>query len=229
MIEEIQAQHWQKWLDQSVPRLGHLSPNEACKTARGRALIDDLLEYYDHIGGGSSGLNLNIPTKCAKWKLGYGPGSAEEFAAEEAIMNPSANSNSNSNIIGRPTERKERHTKRLETKKVAIFIPKRCEIAGCEKRGADVKACARCACAYYCAKDHQLEDWQRHKLECKALGKMRVELQSQPKPFESSKELEKYPLGGFPLSSSSSDKCFICHSKAKEVDMSHQVLQSPSL
>lgn len=222
-MQEFKSQLWQNWFTQPVPRLDNMSPNQACKTARGRKLLDDLLAMYDSFrgggGGGGSSLDMNIPTRYAKWKLGYGPGSAEEFAQEEAVMNLTENSGG-----ARRTQRTERHTKKLEKKKAAIFIPKRCEVVGCEKRGDDVKACSGCNCAYYCGKEHQLQDWKRHKLDCKALKKLPLELQ--PRPFESKKELEKYPLGCFQSSSSSSpaaasmpERCFICHSRPSEVDL----------
>lgn len=205
--------------------LENMSPTEASKTARGRKLIDKLLDIYDSMSraGGVGSINVNIPSKYAKWKLGYGPGSAEEFAQEEAIMNYSEN---NADSRRRSTDRKGRHTKKLDKKKAAIFIPIRCEVVGCEKRGDDVKSCSGCSCAYYCGREHQSQDWKRHKLDCKALGRMPLELQ--PRPFESSKELEKYPLGCFQSSVSSTpaagsvpEKCFICHSSSGEVDLCH--------
>ncbi len=85
-----------------------------------------------------------------------------------------------------------------------------------------MKACAKCKCAYYCGKDHQLQDWARHKIDCKALRKFPYDLQ--PKPFLLSRELEKYPLGCFPIQSSDSDsakklKCFVCHAASSEVNL----------
>ena len=174
---------------------------EAARTARGRAKLDELLAFYDSNrarqqqgGGGINPMDINIPTRYAKWKLGYGPGSATEFAAEEAILNY--------NSPQRPTVRTQRHTAKLEKKKASIFIPRRCEVVGCEKRGEQVMACSRCKCAYYCGTEHQKQDWSRHKLDCKAIIKLDLDLQ--PKPFQSSVELEKYPLGCFPLSNDSS-------------------------
>lgn len=178
------------------------------------------------ISGNDNMLDINIPVRYAKWKLGYGPGSAEAFLWKRRTywtIDPSM----------RNTQRKERHTTKLEKQKAAIFVPRRCEVADCERRGDDVKTCGRCSCAYYCGKEHQSQDWKRHKLDCKALAKLEVEFQ--PKPFESSEELKKYPIGCFPLSAVAStlisNKCFICHSKSKEVDICHTtcMLQSPSL
>jgi len=103
------------------------------------------------MGSGGGDIDANMPSNYARWKLGYGPGSNTEFAEEEHIFNHMA-SPENTN---RTTQRKERHTKKLEKKKASIFIPKRCEVEGCTKRGEDVRTCSRCQCAYYCGKDQQ--------------------------------------------------------------------------
>jgi len=198
-----------------------MSPQEASQTGDGRTKIDQLLEFYDDLRPDSPGsIDVNIPSGYARWKLGYGPGSAEEFAEEEAVMNYGNNNE-------RQTQRKDIHTERLEKKKVAIFVPERCEIPGCIKKGEDVRGCSRCGgCAYYCGRDHQVKDWPRHKLDCKFLSK--TEFDMQPKPFLSSKELEKYPLDSFSVSRAKSEavssgqaKCFICHSKQSEVDITY--------
>lgn len=210
---QIKAQHWQRWFDQPVPRLDNMTPIKASNSSRGRMLLDQLFALYDDLGGSDMAFNFNIPSRYAKWRLGYGPGSAEEFAEEEAIMNWTQ--------TGRRTTRTEKHSMTLEKKKITIFIPDRCEFAGCDKRGRDnVTVCSSCRCAYYCSKDHQVKDWKRHKLDCKTLKKIGFEVQA--KPFQTSKELKKYPLGCFPLpTSSKEEKCFICGSSLEEVDITY--------
>jgi hypothetical protein len=67
-----------------------MTPPEAAQTERGRRLLDDLLRFYDqnrHMDSYPGYIDANVPSKWAKWKLGYGPGSASEFAEEEAIFN----------------------------------------------------------------------------------------------------------------------------------------------
>lgn len=216
---QMKSQFWNKWFVEDIPALDNLSPIDAAKTAQGRRKLDELLALYDSFRDGSSSMgsiDTNIPTKYAKWKLGYGEGSASEFAEEEAILN-FQDSNPK-----RSTQRKERHTTRLEKKKAAIWIPRRCEVPGCSKCGEDVKACSRCQCAYYCGRDHQKEDWDRHKLDCNAIRKCGDFLQA--RAFLPSKELEKYPMNCFPLEKSQDDatpKCFVCHSNSSEVDITY--------
>lgn len=220
MMQSLATKRWRLWFDDPVPVLGDMTPREAAETQEGRQKVDDLLEYYDSLRGGMArGFDVNIPSDYARWKLGYGPGSAEEFAKEEAILNHVAEGE-------RPTERKERHAQRLEKRKVSIFVPRRCEFPGCEKKGKDdVRGCSRCnGCAYYCGREHQVQDWPRHKLDCKFLSNLDVDIR--PRPFNSSEEIEKYPLGCFPVDSKPSGgseqvKCFICHSKQSEVDITY--------
>ena len=213
-LKPIKSQEWNEWFTVPIPMLRNQTPVEASRTPEGRVMIDRLLAFYDSMndrqqGGGFS---INIPSRYAKWKLGYGPGSAEEFAEEESILYYSSPK--------RQTERKQRHTTKLEKKKASIFIPCRCEVIGCDKRGDDVRACSKCKCAYYCSKEHQVQDWPRHKLDCKAIAKLDFELQ--PKRFESSVELDKYPLGCFPLADAErGKKCFICHANPSEVDITY--------
>jgi hypothetical protein len=108
-----------------------MTPIEASKTVRGRQLLNELLAFYDSMrrqrDSGVGGLDMNIPTRYTKWKLGYGPGSAEDFVEEEKILNYF-------DPTRRNTPRKERHTKKLKKKKAAIFIPERCEVVG-DKHG----------------------------------------------------------------------------------------------
>ncbi|KAL7548426.1 hypothetical protein ACHAWF_011712, partial [Thalassiosira exigua] len=128
-LHSLAIRHWKSWFNTAVPMLSDMTPREAAQTEEERELIDDLLAFYDSMRKGAS-IDVNIPSDYARWKLGYGPGSAEQFAEEEAIMNHRGEGE-------RPMERKERHTNRLERKKVSIFIPHRCELAGCNKKGVD--------------------------------------------------------------------------------------------
>lgn len=213
-LDQLKSQQWNRWMTQPVPMLGDISPTEASRTPAGRRKLDELLAFYERMSGShNGGLNANIPPRYARWKLGYGPGSAEEFSREEAIFNMMENNPS------RATDRTERHTQRLEKKKAAIWIPRRCEVPGCTKRGDDVKNCAKCKCAFYCGREHQAQDWDRHKLDCKTLRTTGSFLQ--PRFYVPSRELEKYPLQCFPVSSDASNtkKCFICHSGESEVDI----------
>lgn len=41
-----------------------------------------------------------------------------------------------------------------------------CELCGASE---NLSRCARCRVAFYCCKDHQKEDWKRHKVTCKKL------------------------------------------------------------
>ena len=145
-------------------------------------------------------------------------------------MSVNSDSDSDSNSADkkyRPTQRKERHTQKLEKKIVSIYIPRRCEYKGCDKRGYgdELKSCSRCNCSFYCGKEHQVADWSRHKLDCKFISKISIK----SKAFTFEEELEKYPVGCFPISSPSTndndananDKCFICHSNTSEVDITY--------
>ena len=220
-LKPLKSQIWNNWMSEPIPCLNGMTPVQASKTFEGRMLVDQLLDFCDSTtessrGGEGGNIDANIPSDYARWKLGYGPGSKTEFAEEEIIFNHLA-SPENTN---RSTQRKERHTNKLEKKKASIFIPERCEVEGCTKRGEDVKSCSRCQCIYYCGKHHQQQDWSRHKVECKALSKFDFELQ--PKPFTPSEEIKKYPLGCFPISKSEAgSKCFICHSTSSEVDITY--------
>ena len=46
-----------------------------------------------------------------------------------------------------------------------------CALAGCEI-SSNLKYCGKCKQIAYCGRDHQLEDYSRHKKECKHLMKM---------------------------------------------------------
>lgn len=224
-ILPIKAQQWQEWFEKPIPMLEDMTPREAAQTHRGRNLLNDLFAFYDQMrdraitNDASDNLSLNVPTAYAKWKLGIGPGSAEQFATEEAIYNYSSDS--------KVTQRTPKQSARLEKKKSqkCFFIPLRCEVHGCSKTGRDTISmrCARCECVYYCGKDHQVQDWPRHKQECKYLKKCGLK----PRSYDTSEELEKYPIGCFPLvdtprsssSKSSSVICFVCGATSEQADI----------
>lgn len=211
VLDEIKHKQWKSWFDDPIPLLENLSPRQAAKTPNGRALLNELFGFYDSMRTGDF-LDCNVPTGYAKWKLNMGPGSAEEFAVEEAILNYQD--------PRQATVRKERHDKRLNKKKRYIFIPKRCEVPGCTTTEG-VRACNACQCVWYCGKDHQVRDWPRHKLDCKALKKKSDWLH--PKAFTTQNELAKYPLGCFPVENKHPDtvtlKCFVCHATPSEVNL----------
>lgn len=231
-MKKFKGEQWNRWMFDSIPMLDNQTPLEAAQTPQGKRKLEELFALYDERssgmeGGGGGGMNCNIPTRYARWKLGFGPGSEVEFAEEEEIFNHAIMNDDGM----RTTQRKQRHTKKLEKKKAAIWIPRRCEVPGCSKRGEDVKVCSKCQCAYYCGREHQAEDWKRHKLDCKALKKASDYLQ--PRSFLPSRELEKYPIGCFPVPSSTNStevkanakaggaKCFVCHSSSLEVDITY--------
>ena len=213
----LKSQQWNAWFNTSIPMLGNQTPSQAAKTPKGRTKLEELLALYDKMRqpNDPGSIDLNIPTAYARWKLGYGPGSPQTFAEEEAILNY-ANPK-------QATRRTSDHTKKLEKKKVSIWVPRRCEVIGCDKEGKnDIRGCTRCGLAFYCGKDHQLQDWPRHKLDCNAIRKMDCNIVA--KTYTPSKELEKFPIGCFPLSreakgSATPKKCFICHAAAPEVEL----------
>jgi hypothetical protein len=48
------------------------------------------------------------------------------------------------------------------------FIRKKCRL--CQSEEENLKKCAKCQSVWYCSKEHQKEDWGRHKIsECKNL------------------------------------------------------------
>jgi hypothetical protein len=145
--------------------IGNVSPIEAVRTVQGRKKLEELLALYDNMRRQDSEfIDVNIPSGYARWKLGYGPGSEAEFAEEEGISNfMSVNSDKY-----RPTQRKERHTEKLEKKIVSIYIPRRCEYEGCDKRGYGdkLKSCSRCNCSFYCGKEQlQISFENFHRIE----------------------------------------------------------------
>eukprot|EP01029_Cantina_marsupialis_P004273 TRINITY_DN1430_c0_g2_i4.p1 TRINITY_DN1430_c0_g2~~TRINITY_DN1430_c0_g2_i4.p1 ORF type:complete len:252 (-),score=47.48 TRINITY_DN1430_c0_g2_i4:595-1350(-) len=105
---------------------------------------------------------------------------------------------------------------KLEDRKFLTFVPYRCGYKGCDSKEVKFKACSGCDCIYYCSKEHQASDWPRHKIECKHISSLSIH----GKSYLTEKELEKYPLGCFPLYSSMEEAeskgekvCVICGSK----------------
>jgi hypothetical protein len=212
-MKPLISQHWCTWFSTRLPVLSNQTPNEAAETVEGRKLLDILLAFYDSIRPRSDN-DVNIPSNYAKWKLGYGTGCTEDYLREEAIMKFKSSN--------RLTKREVGHTRQLEKKLVSIFVPKRCERVGCDKKDHDdVQACAKCKCVYYCGRDHQKQDWSRHKLDCNAITLSKVHLHA--KQFFFSRELVKYPLGCFPIAKCNDKEtcCFICSSTRKEVEITY--------
>ncbi|CAG9461829.1 unnamed protein product [Pedinophyceae sp. YPF-701] len=79
--------------------------------------------------------------------------------------------------------------KRREDPHRMVWIPKRCEAQGCDKR-ENLSTCARCACVMYCCGDCQKADWGRHKKECKHLAELGV----WGYPFTDEQSLKQHPL-----------------------------------
>jgi hypothetical protein len=80
--------------------------------------------FYDSLQQPSA-IDANVPSNYARWKLGYGQGTPEHYVREEALFYFEDSQ--------RPTNRQDSHTKRLKKKTLVIFIPKRCEMVGCDK------------------------------------------------------------------------------------------------
>ena len=87
-IKVMQCQHWNSWFHTEIPFIGNVTPVEAARSREGRERLDELLDHLDAMrAGGSNFLDINIPVRFAKWKLGYGPGNELEFAKELEILN----------------------------------------------------------------------------------------------------------------------------------------------
>jgi len=71
-----------------------------------------------------------------------------------------------------------------------LFIPRRCEAAGCAVT-APISKCGRCALVFYCGREHQAADWARHKVECRALARLKLVGFG----FDPAEELARFPLG----------------------------------
>jgi hypothetical protein len=106
----------------------------------------------------------------------------------------------------------------LIKKQGAVFVPQRCEVKGCDKTGDEVRKCGSCKLVFYCGKEHQTQDWSHHKLDCKHLKSSEL----RRRYFSTAEELEKFPIGCFPLSAPEPEatlKCFICGAGQDEVKL----------
>eukprot|EP01029_Cantina_marsupialis_P031083 TRINITY_DN873_c0_g1_i5.p1 TRINITY_DN873_c0_g1~~TRINITY_DN873_c0_g1_i5.p1 ORF type:complete len:111 (-),score=7.24 TRINITY_DN873_c0_g1_i5:404-736(-) len=101
----------------------------------------------------------------------------------------------------KPAPRKKKSTKsqkKLERRQMLTYVPFRCAFKGCRNKEPELKSCSGCSCAFYCSKEHQASDWNRHRADCKyiqRLGKTGKSFELIGEPFSSAKELKKYPLG----------------------------------
>jgi hypothetical protein len=134
----------------------------------------------------------------------------KEFTEEEAIFNTQA--------PHQATQRTKKHAKQLDRRIRSIFIAKRCEVEGCDKRDEDVKGCSRCGCVFYCCREHRLQDWPRHKLECKKLANYTQLLR---KDFSTPEELKRYPIGCYPFESTNKEVGVVCGAKADETKLGY--------
>ena len=83
----------------------------------------------------------------------------------------------------------EQALKKHQRKDYMLYIPTRCEHAGCTAT-TDLSRCARCTMVLYCGAEHQKADWPRHKKECKhltALGLWGCK-------YTDEEELAKFPI-----------------------------------
>lgn len=98
-----------------------------------------------------------------------------------------------------------------------VYIPRRCEVEGCEKanelKDSKLLKCASCSLVMYCCKEHQKKDWPRHKKECKKLKQLGL----WGCIFDPAIELARFPLGtqvpgiaDFSRVRSESDCCGVC-------------------
>mmetsp|Transcript_51386 Transcript_51386/g.57383 ORF Transcript_51386/g.57383 Transcript_51386/m.57383 type:complete len:145 (-) Transcript_51386:312-746(-) len=95
-FKSMKCRNWNSWFERPIPMIGDITPREASMTVSGREKLDELFNVmYSMTLRGREGaemrgepfLNLNIPTRYAKWKLGIGPGNVLDFAEEEEIFN----------------------------------------------------------------------------------------------------------------------------------------------
>lgn len=203
--------HWNSWFDTPIENMGGLTPKQAALTREGRIKLDAIFAIYDD---GRDEFSLQIPTEYAKWRLDLLPSrSVSDFAWEEDIVN-----NMHDGQVSASTNRSAESKKRLAKKQAGIFVVRRCEVNGCDKKGEAVKngKCARCRLVFYCGKEHQTEDWPRHKKDCNHLKNSELRRIY----FDADTQLEKYPIGCFPLPDPPADavlSCFVCGAKSEEV------------
>jgi hypothetical protein len=118
------------------------------------------------------------------------------------------------------TNRSHASKMRLRKRQKAAYIPRRCEIIGCTVVDSDsLSGCAQCKCVFYCSPEHQREDWERHKKECKHLARVQLH----PIHYRTDEELEKFPIGCFPLEDVDleTSSCSLCGATSKEVNLGY--------
>ena len=86
--------------------------------------------------------------------------------------------------------------KKHQRKDRMLYIPRRCEVEGCECKvykanGGSLQRCSRCTMVCYCSVEHQKADWKRHKKECKKLKQLGL----WGCVFDEKKELARFPIG----------------------------------
>ena len=118
------------------------------------------------------------------------------------------------------TNRTQASTDRLKKRQKAAFVPRRCEVEGCTvSEQSELSACSRCKCVFYCSQEHQMQDWDRHKKECKHLKKSGLHALH----YNNAEEEAKYPIGCFPLEDVdlATAQCFQCGAGADEVNLGY--------
>lgn len=160
------------------------------------------------------------PKSMLDGNLVWEPGSPKQFVYEERIFKGPASAAARM-ATSAPTQRTVRHDKPVEKRAKGIWIPHRCELCNRhnEDGGSELLRCSRCQLVFNCCKEHQVEDFERHKVECKMLSKLDVK----PKPFSDPKSLEKYPIGCHPFAQDAFDKekCQVCGAKNAEATLGY--------
>jgi len=155
-IDELRRDMITRWFHSPISACGGKTPTECSKTASGIAELEEIFSFYDRMRKGETkenlGMDCNPPTKWARWKLGYGPGSAAEFHKEEALFNVGPSS---------------RASIAIAEKSDVVVDAKHCNF--CKKlpeQGSKLRVCSRCERRYYCSKECQTSDWKGHKAHC---------------------------------------------------------------
>lgn len=126
----------------------------------------------------------------AFWKhCNSAPSPAEEDSSDEDQTTGDEDVSQNDDGAGGKSARVQQPADQSSTE-MTLFIPYRCEVAGC-KISAKLRKCARCAMVMYCSTHHQHADWSRHKIECKHLASLGV----LGRAFVPAEELLRFPLG----------------------------------
>jgi len=138
---------WQRWFETQLGMLDGLTPLEAARTPEGQQKLNAIFDIYER-NDGEEGAWTPVPWRWAKWKLGFGPGSAEEFAQVEFIFS----------FRPQVTQRNDPHEKRLEKRSNQIFIPMRCEVVGCNEHNEELLRCGQCKCVMYVTSAAKCDD-----------------------------------------------------------------------